>query len=147
MAGAAKCFYGYVGFDCVATTSEEAKNPKRNIPIAICLSLLIIFASYFGMSMVLTLMWPYYDQDPKAPFPYVLEQLNYPTIKLIVTGGAIFALCTSMLGAMFPLPRVIYAMADDGLLFQIFSKVNPRTKTPAQATLLAGLLSGNIKHI
>ena len=62
MIGAAKCFYGFVGFDAVASTGEEAKNPQRTIPIALLISLSIICASYFSVSIVLTMMWPYYDQ-------------------------------------------------------------------------------------
>ena len=90
MAGAAKCFYGFVGFDTIATTGEEAKNPQRNIPLAIVISLIIIFFAYFGISTVLTMMWPYYDQDPNAPFPYVFDAIELPVIKWIVTIGKVF---------------------------------------------------------
>ncbi|XP_055904150.1 high affinity cationic amino acid transporter 1-like [Eupeodes corollae] len=141
MAGAAKCFYGFVGFDCVATTGEEAINPKKNIPLSIVFSLIIIFLSYFGVSTVLTMMWPYYLQNPDAPFPHVFQEVGWITIKWIVTIGAVFALCTSLLGAMFPLPRVLYAMGKDGIIFKFFSKVNSYTKTPLLATIFSGLFA------
>ncbi|KFB38619.1 hypothetical protein ZHAS_00005998 [Anopheles sinensis] len=144
MAGAAKCFYGYVGFDCIATTGEEAQNPSRNIPLAIITSLLIIFLSYFGVATVLTMALPYYLQDPVAPFPRLFDSLGWQEIKWIVSIGAIFSLCTNSLGAMFPLPRVLYAMSSDGLLFKQLRNVHPRTKTPLLATLLSGVFSGTM---
>lgn len=142
MIGAAKCFYGFVGFDAVATTGEEAKNPQRNIPIAIVVSLIIILMAYFSISTVLTMMWPYYDQNADAPFPYVFEKIGWHTIKWIVNIGAAFALCTSLLGAMFPLPRILYAMGSDGIIFKYFANVHPKTMTPVFGTVIAGLFTG-----
>lgn len=141
MAGAAKCFYGFVGFDCIATTGEEAKNPKRNIPLSIVISLIIIFFAYFGVSTVLTMMIPYYTADAEAPFPKAFEDIGWIEIKWIVSIGAIFALSTSLLGAMFPLPRVLYAMGNDGVIYKIFKTVHPRTQTPVIATALSGILA------
>ncbi|XP_011297275.1 cationic amino acid transporter 2 [Fopius arisanus] len=142
MVGAAKCFYGFVGFDAVAATGEEAKNPQKTIPIAIVLSLAISFAAYFSISTVLTMMWPYYDQNSEAPFPYVFGQIGWPVIMGIVNVGAVFALCTSLLGAMFPLPRVLYAMGSDGVIFKFLARVNERTQTPVFGTIASGLLTG-----
>ncbi|CAF4908035.1 unnamed protein product [Pieris macdunnoughi] len=147
MAGAAKCFFGFVGFDCVATTGEEAKNPKRDIPLSIILSLVIIFISYFTIATVLTMMLPYYLQDADAPFPHVFGVAGLPSVGWIVTIGAIFALCTSLLGAMFPLPRVLYAMASDGVLFRPLARIHRRTQTPLLATAFSGLLSATMAAI
>lgn len=61
VSGAAKCFFGFCGFDCLAATGEEAINPERNIPLAIILSFLVVSSTYFGVATVLTMMWPYYD--------------------------------------------------------------------------------------
>lgn len=72
----------------------------------------------------------------------MFDQLGWTAIKWIVTTGAVFALCTSLLGAMFPLPRIIYAMANDGLIFKFLAKVNAKTQTPLIATILSGLLAG-----
>ncbi|XP_015784881.1 cationic amino acid transporter 2 isoform X1 [Tetranychus urticae] len=142
MAGAATCFYGFIGFDIIATTGEEARNPQKAIPISIVVSLLIIFFAYFGVSSIQTLMWPYYDLNNAASLPYVFEKQGLPWARWIITIGALAGLSTSLMGAMFPLPRVLYAMATDGLIFRNLASVNSWTKTPLIATLVSGSLSG-----
>ncbi|KAL4112398.1 hypothetical protein QTP88_016197 [Uroleucon formosanum] len=146
-AGAAKCFYGFIGFDSIAMTGEESKNPKRDIPLAIVVSLFLSTIAYCGVASVITLMWPYYLQDADAPLPALYENLDMPTIKIIVTGGAIFALCTSLLGTLFPLPRILFAMASDGLLFKFLSNINPKTKTPVISTIICGLFAGTLATV
>ncbi|KAH0560198.1 cationic amino acid transporter 2-like [Cotesia glomerata] len=142
MIGAAKCFYGFVGFDAVAATGEEAKNPQKTIPLAIVISLAVIFAAYFSISTVLTMMWPYYLQDTEAPLPYAFQQIGWSSIKWIVNLGAVSALCTNLLGSMFPLPRILYAMASDGVMFKFLSKIHDKTRTPICGTLVSGVFIG-----
>ncbi|XP_011633303.1 high affinity cationic amino acid transporter 1-like [Pogonomyrmex barbatus] len=93
ISGAAMCFYGFIGFDCVATTGEEAKNPQRSIPIAIVASLTIVFLAYFGVSVVLTTVLPYYEQNPNSPFPHMFNVIGWDWAKYFVTAGAISGLC------------------------------------------------------
>ncbi len=94
------------------------------------------------MSTVLTMMLPYYEQNENAPLPYAFKRFDWSTAEYIVSFGAIFGLCASLMGSMFPLPRVIYAMSADGLIFEFMGRINERFKTPMYGTLLAGTLTG-----
>lgn len=137
MQGAATCFYCYLGFDIIATSAEETINPSKTIPFSIGLSLMIVFISYFLLSCVMTLMWPYYELNTQAPLAYIFDKLEMPYARWITSIGAIFGLSTSLLGAIFPLPRIIYSMAQDGLIFSWLGSVNSHFKTPINATIIS----------
>ncbi|XP_076333201.1 cationic amino acid transporter 3-like [Tachypleus tridentatus] len=142
MQGAATCFYGFVGFDVIATTGEEVKNPQKAIPLSIITSLTVTFLAYFSVSAVETLIWPYWDQNQTAPLPYVFQMLGWPVAKWIISVGALAGLSTSLLGAMFPLPRVLYAMASDGLIFRQLANIHQHFKTPVLGTVISGVFAG-----
>ncbi|XP_012220661.1 solute carrier family 7 member 14 [Linepithema humile] len=137
--GAATCFYAFIGFDIIATTGEEATNPKRSIPLAIVSSLIIILVAYVTSSMVLTLIVPYEQVDQDSALVEMFGQVGAYKCKYIVAIGALAGLTVSMFGSMFPMPRIVYAMAQDGLIFRSLSQVWPATGTPAIATLISGL--------
>ena len=142
LSGAATCFYGFVGFDAIATVGEETVDPQRSIPLAITVSLGVVAAAYTGISSVLTLMLPYYLQDATAPLPFVFHSVGLSWAGWVVSIGALFGLSTSLLGAMLPMPRVLYAMASDGVLPRQLATIHPILHTPLLATLASGLLAG-----
>ncbi|PNF43297.1 putative cationic amino acid transporter [Cryptotermes secundus] len=139
LTGAATCFYAFIGFDIIATTGEEANNPKRSIPLAIVTSLVIILIAYVTSSMMLTLIVPYDEVDANSALVEMFGQVGAMKCKYIVAVGALAGLTVSMFGSMFPMPRIVYAMAQDGLIFRTLSQVWPATGTPVLATFISGL--------
>ncbi|XP_051543279.1 probable cationic amino acid transporter [Myxocyprinus asiaticus] len=141
MQGAATCFYAFIGFDIIATTGEEAKNPNTSIPYAITASLITCLTTYVSVSVILTLMLPYNLIDGDAPLMEMFAVHGFLAGKYIVAVGAVAGLTVSLLGSLFPMPRVIYAMAGDGLLFRSLSFVSPHTETPVVACAVSGSLA------
>ncbi|VVC90690.1 unnamed protein product [Leptidea sinapis] len=136
--GAATCFYAFIGFDIIATTGEEATNPKRSIPLAIVSSLAIVLVAYVSCSLMLTLIVPYNEVSSESALVDMFAYVSAPKCQYIVALGALAGLTVSMFGSMFPLPRVVYAMAQDGLIFRQLASISSSSGTPAFATFCGG---------
>ncbi|XP_062944166.1 cationic amino acid transporter 4 [Cynocephalus volans] len=140
MAGTATCFYAFVGFDVIATSSEEAQNPRRAVPMAIAIALGLVASAYILVSTVLTLMVPWHSLDPDSALADAFYRRGYSWAGFIVAVGSICAMNTVLLSNLFSLPRIVYAMAADGLFFQVFARVHPRTQVPVVGILVFGVL-------
>jgi amino acid transporter len=147
MKGAATCFYAFVGFDAICNASEEAKDPKRAIPIAVITALSVSFVAYAGVSSVVTMMVPYYRLNEESPLASAFIFHGWKTTATVITFGSMCGLATSLMGSIYPLPRIAYAMASDGLIFKVMAQVSGRFKTPMVSTVLVGLISAAVASI
>ncbi|CAL1680348.1 unnamed protein product [Lasius platythorax] len=142
--GAATCFYAYVGFDSIATSGEEARDPGRSIPLATMLSMAIVIIGYMMVSAALTLVVPYWAINPIAALPEAFSSRGIPWAKYVISVGALCGMTTTLFGSLFSLPRTMYSMANDGLLFGFLGRINERTQVPMWNLVISGLLSALI---
>ncbi|KAK7601827.1 hypothetical protein V9T40_009268 [Parthenolecanium corni] len=147
MTGAATCFYAYVGFDCIATSGEEAQEPAKSIPIATVFAMSVVSLVYILVSAALTLLVPYSDINPNAALPDAFTEANLQWVSYIIIIGAVCGMTTSLLGSLFSLPRCLYAMAEDGLIFNFFASVNSRTQLPILNMVVSTLITALIAFV
>ncbi len=143
-AGAAIIFFSYIGFDAVSTASEEAKNPGKDMPFGIIMSLVVCTVLYIALSLVMTGIAPWNTLGTPEPMITALAQAHGPpglinASRFIVALGAVIAMGSVLLVFQLGQPRIFFSMARDGLLPPVFSKVHPRFKTPYIGTILTGI--------
>src|ERR1700739_400442 len=147
-AGAAYIFFAYIGFDAVSTTAQEAKNPQRDLPIGIIASLLVCTILYIAVAAVLTGMVHWQDVNIEAPVARAFLDRGLSTASHIITLGALAGLTSVMLVMLLGQTRVLYSMANDGLLpKKFFADVHPRFRTPWKNTILVGLLAAVVGSV
>lgn len=143
LAGAAMVFFAYIGFDSLSTHAEEARNPKRDIPIGIISSLLICTVLYIGVSLVLTGMVPYNKINIDAPVADAFAQVHLPVVQFLISIGAIAGISSVLLVLMLSQPRILLAVARDGMIPNgFFGAIHPRFRTPWKSTILTGCVVG-----
>jgi APA family basic amino acid/polyamine antiporter len=138
--GVSGVFFAYIGFDAISTTAEECKNPQKELPRAMILSLLITTVLYVAVSLILTGMVNYKELGVGDPLAYVFSKLNLPQLSGFIAFGAIIAMASVLLVFQIGQPRIWMSMSRDGLLPKKFSKIHPRFKTPSFSTVIAGIL-------
>jgi APA family basic amino acid/polyamine antiporter len=147
-AGAAYIFFAYIGFDAVSTTAQEAKNPQRDLPIGIIASLLICTFLYISVAAVLTGMVPWRNVNIEAPIAQAFLDRGLNTAANIITLGALAGLSSVMLVMLLGQTRVLYAMANDGLLpAKFFADIHPKFRTPWKNTILVGCLAAVVGSV
>jgi len=139
MTGAAIVFFAYIGFDAISTAAEECRDPQRNMPRGILITLGACALLYAGVALVLTgiVRWDTLNND--APVANALKAVGLNRLRFVVTTGALLGMISSVLVGQYGQGRIWFAMSRDRLLPGIFSRVHPKHNTPHIATWIAGI--------
>ena len=140
IAGAFTVFFAFIGFDSVTTASEEAKNPKRDIPIGIIGSLAFGALFYMSVAVVLTGMAPTPLVNPDTPLASALEAVHLNGLAQLMSLGAVLGTASVILTSLYGQARIFYVMARDGLLPKAVAAIHPRFHTPARMTMATGVI-------
>ncbi len=137
LAAAGQIFFAYIGFDAVSTAAQEARNPKRDMPIGIVGSLVICTVLYILYAGVLTGVVNYKDLNVSAPLAVAVDRMkNVPWLGFLMKLGSLAGLTSVMLVMLLGQSRVFYSMSRDGLLPSMFSELHAKFATPWKSNLL-----------
>jgi APA family basic amino acid/polyamine antiporter len=139
LGGAAFIFFAYIGFDAVSTTAEEAKNPGKDLPFGIIMSLLICTILYIIVVAILNGMVPFYKLNVAFPVAFAMNYVGLAWASTIISLGAIAGLTTVLLVMMFGQSRIFFAMSRDGLIPPSFTRIHPTWRTPIFSTVFFGI--------
>ncbi|MCB5281374.1 MULTISPECIES: amino acid permease [unclassified Arthrobacter] len=141
-AAASRVFFSYIGFDAASTAGEEARNPKRDLPRAILLSMLIVTTIYVlvAVAAIGARPWGWFDGTEAALVKILEETTGQPWVGLVFAVGAVLAIASIVLTVLYGQTRILLAMARDGMVPRIFGRVSPRTGTPVAGTLIVGVV-------
>src|SRR5215467_4472949 len=143
-AAAAIIFFSYIGFDAVSTAAEETRNPPKDMPFGIIMSLIVTTILYIAISIVMTGMAPWKQLGTAEPMITALQYASGPPAllnasRLIIALGAVIAMGSVLLVFQLGQPRIFFSMSRDGLLPPFLAKVHPKFKTPYVGTILTGV--------
>lgn len=138
--GVSGVFFAYIGFDAISTTAEECRNPQRDLPKSMILSLLITTILYVAISLVLTGMVSYQFLGVADPLAFVFEKLHLTWLSGVIALSAVIAMASVLLVFQVGQPRIWMSMSRDGLLPPVFSRLHKRYRTPGFSTIVTGVL-------
>ncbi len=141
LTGAAVVFFAVFGYDTLTTAAEESKNPQRDLPWAVVISLAISMALYLAVSLVLTGIVPYTSLNNAAPVANAFSAIHLPWVMIVISLAAIAGITSVLFANLLAGARIGFALSRDGLVPRWFSKVHPRYGTPYRTTLILGTLT------